>query len=142
MVPDWIYCSFDSKECAKADDFFRRHGVRPRVVIDARKEKYGRLEALRLARPADGVYAVLSKLALYINLRSKRPDVAAHTRALLSPTGNMKSPVVCCGKALIVGFDEELYREVCEIDVPEAQSTQAKAPEPSVWKGWGASAKP
>lgn len=126
MRPDWFYGSAENKECAKAEEFFERNGIRPWVTVDARKVRFGRLEALRLAKMVDGVYAVFNRLVMYLNLKIRRPDVETLTRVLLMPSGNMRSPVVRCGKALVIGFDEETYRDVCGLEFEEKPAVGAR----------------
>lgn len=46
------------------------------------------------------------------DMRKAPPDddtLAAH---LLGPTGNLRAPTIRTGRALLVGFNEEAYREV------------------------------
>ena len=82
------------------------------MVVDATKKRYGRDEALALAKTADVVIAAKGKKIVTFDMKDDPPDddtLAAH---LLGPTGNLKAPAIRRGKMLIVGFGEEAYRQV------------------------------
>jgi hypothetical protein len=81
-------------------------------VTDASKERRGRDEALRLARAADKVMVARGKKVVTFDMKKDPPDddtLAAH---LLGPTGNLKAPTLRKGTTLLVGFNEQAYREV------------------------------
>jgi hypothetical protein len=81
-------------------------------VVDARKEKRGREEALALARSVERVLVARGKTILVFNMTTNPPDddtLAAH---LLGPTGNLKAPTLRQGQTLLVGFSEDAYRQV------------------------------
>jgi hypothetical protein len=80
-----------------------------RVVIDARKTRYGRAEALSLAKQSERVVVVKGKAVVELDMRSPPDDdtLAAH---LLGPTGNLKAPALRVGGTLLVGFNDEAYR--------------------------------
>ncbi len=81
-------------------------------MVDATKKRYGRDEALKLAKTAEVVIAAKGKKITTFDMKNAPPDddtLAAH---LLGPTGNLKAPTIRRGKMLIVGFGEEAYRQV------------------------------
>ena len=81
-------------------------------VVDATKKRFGRDEALALAKKADVVIAAKGKKVVTFDMKHAPPDddtLAAH---LLGPTGNLKAPTIRRGKTLLVGFGEEAYRQV------------------------------
>jgi hypothetical protein len=85
---------------------------RPAEVTDATKERRGRDEALKLARSADKVIVARGKKVVAFDMKEHPPDddtLAAH---ILGPTGNLKAPTLRKGTTLLVGFNEEAYREV------------------------------
>ncbi len=47
-----------------------------------------------------------------IDLLSDRPDDEVLLATLLGPTGNLRAPTARVGQTLLVGFSEEMYREV------------------------------
>jgi arsenate reductase-like glutaredoxin family protein len=60
-----------------------------------------------------------------LNLKIAKPDVEALARILLGPGGTMRAPVMRCGKALIVGYDEDLYQEM--LGQPEKDAGREEA---------------
>jgi len=58
-------------------------------VVDAKKEKKGREEALRLARSAEVVVVARGKKALTFDMKAAPPDDDTLAAALLGPTGNL-----------------------------------------------------
>ena len=81
-------------------------------MADAGKQRRGRDEALALARTADRVIVAKGKKVVAFDMKKEPPDddtLAAH---LLGPTGNLRAPTLRRGKTLLVGFNEEAYREV------------------------------
>jgi hypothetical protein len=80
--------------------------------VDASKERRGREEALALARSADRVVVAKGKKVVAFDMRKDPPDddtLAAH---LLGPTGNLRAPTLRRGRTLLVGFNDEAYRQV------------------------------
>jgi hypothetical protein len=80
-------------------------------VANAATEKRGRAEALALARSARRVVVGRGKKVTVFDLADDPPDddtLAAH---LLGPTGNLKAPTLLVGQTLLVGFNEEAYRQ-------------------------------
>jgi hypothetical protein len=80
-------------------------------VVNASREKKGRAEALALARSARRVVVGRGKKVIVFDLASDPPDddtLAAH---LLGPSGNLKAPTLRVGQTLLVGFNEQAYRE-------------------------------
>ena len=79
---------------------------------DATKERKGRDEALALARSAERVVVARGKKVVTFDMKRSPPDddtLAAH---LLGPTGNLKAPTLRKGRTLLVGFSEDVYRQV------------------------------
>ena len=82
-----------------------------REEVSASREKLGAKEALALARGASRVVAAKGRKIVVFDLKRDPPDDAALLAVLLGPTGNLRAPALCIGATLIVGFDEETYRE-------------------------------
>ena len=47
-----------------------------------------------------------------IDLKKERPDDATLTSLMLGPTGNLRAPTIKVGKAVLVGFNGEVFEEV------------------------------
>jgi arsenate reductase-like glutaredoxin family protein len=98
--------------CKKAQGFLESNALRVGDVADASKERRGRDEALALAKAADRVVVARGKKVVTFDMKKEPPDddtLAAH---LLGPTGNLRAPTLRKGKTLLVGFGEEVYRQL------------------------------
>lgn len=79
--------------------------------VDAKKSRFGRDEALRLAHSAEHVYVAKGKHVRHFNMRKAPPTDDELAAALLGPTGNLRAPTIRRGKSLFVGFQEAMFRE-------------------------------
>ena len=77
---------------------------------DARKVRYDRAAALKLARAASQVIAARGKTVSTFDMKKDPPDDDTLARALLGPHGNLRAPAVKIGGRLYVGFAEEAWR--------------------------------
>jgi hypothetical protein len=82
-----------------------------REVVDARKQRFGRDEALALARQAERVVVAKGKQTVVFDMKGS-PDEDLLAALLLGPTGNLKAPALRVGGTLYVGFSDEAYREL------------------------------
>jgi arsenate reductase-like glutaredoxin family protein len=80
--------------------------------VNAKKTRYKKKEALALAGTVNEIYAAKGKKVVHLDLKKDKPDEATLTSLLLGPTGNLRAPTLRKGKTLIVGFNEETYREL------------------------------
>lgn len=74
--------------------------------------KWGRAEALRLARDAANIIVAKGKKIVRFAMAKDPPDDKTLLQHMLGPTGNLRAPVLRKGKTLLVGFNEEVYDEV------------------------------
>lgn len=80
--------------------------------MDARKAPLKEKEALRLLGEVDELYAAKGKRVVHVDLKGEKPGKAALLGLVLGPTGSLRAPTLRKGRTLLVGFDEETYREV------------------------------
>jgi arsenate reductase-like glutaredoxin family protein len=83
--------------------------------VEASKVRIGPAEALPLLRGMDRLVAIRGKKVVTFDLKRDRPsdeDLLAH---LIGPTGNLRAPTARVGKTLVVGFNEEAYRELLDV---------------------------
>ena len=77
--------------------------------VDAKKNTIGREEALRVARQADEIVSTKGKTVKRLKPKGAADeDIAA---LIIGPSGNLRAPAFFVGKRLIIGFEEEAYRE-------------------------------
>lgn len=74
--------------------------------------KYGRAEALKLAKSAQRVVTGRGKNPVTFDMVNDPPDDATLAAAILGPSGNLKAPTIRIGDTLLVGFNESAYRRV------------------------------
>jgi hypothetical protein len=84
------------------------------TTIDARKERFAREAALKLARSARRVIVAKGKKVLVYDMKTDAPDDDTLAAVLLGPTGNLKAPTARVGDTLLVGFNDEAYRELLD----------------------------
>ena len=80
--------------------------------VDARKERIGRDEALKLLKGMTKLIVAKGKKVTEVDLKKDRPDDDALAGLLLGPTGNLRAPTQKIGKTLLVGFHEDAYAEL------------------------------
>jgi len=47
-----------------------------------------------------------------LDLKKDKPSEEEILKLVLGPTGNLRAPTLLVGKAMVVGFNEEMYAEV------------------------------
>ena len=85
------------------------NGLVPKETVLASR-RLGRADALDLASAASKVIVSKGKKVSIFKTKSAPADEVVD--AMLGPTGNLRAPVVKVGKTLLVGFNEDQYREV------------------------------
>ncbi len=98
--------------CKKAQEFLEANAAEPTEKVDATKQRFGRAEALELAKAADKVVVGKGKKVVVFDMRIAPPDDDALAAQLLGPSGNLKAPTLRMGGTLLVGFSEAAYQRV------------------------------
>jgi arsenate reductase-like glutaredoxin family protein len=80
--------------------------------VDARKAPLEEREALRLLEDVEELYTSKGKRVVHVDLKREKPDKAILLGLLLGPTGKLRAPTLRKGRSLLVGFDEQTYRQV------------------------------
>ncbi len=65
----------------------------------------------KILKEIDEIYAAKGKKQVYVDLRKKKLDQETIDKFLLGPTGNFRAPAIRIGKVLMVGFNDDAYRE-------------------------------
>lgn len=100
--------------CVKAQGFLAKRKVETAEVVDAKKRRIGRSEALALARKANELFAAKGKKIVHLNFKARKPGDDELAALVIGPSGNLRAPSFFVGKTLVVGFNEETYREMLE----------------------------
>ena len=68
--------------------------------------------ALAVLKGVDEIYAMRGPKVVHVDLRKGKPAKAELLAVLLGPTGNLRAPTLRKGRTLMVGFDEETYKQL------------------------------
>ena len=85
------------------------NGLSPKETVPASR-KLGRKDARALA--ANATKVIVAKGKKVTTFKTKDGVSDALVDAMLGPTGNLRAPVVRTGKTLLVGFNDDQYRQV------------------------------
>lgn len=67
-----------------------------------------------MAHQAQSVWAAKGKKQVRLSL--SEADDESLTKAMVGPSGNLRAPTLKVGRRYIVGFQEDLYREVFGVE--------------------------
>jgi arsenate reductase-like glutaredoxin family protein len=81
-------------------------------TVDATKTRIGRDNALGVLEGVETLIVAKGKKVDVFDLKADRPDDEALLARLLGPTGNLRAPTARVGKTLLVGFNEDAYKQV------------------------------
>ena len=98
--------------CARTHEFLAKNEVKTVQQLDARKNKLGEADALKLIGQVDEMYATKGKKVIHVNLKHAHPDNAELLALLIGPTGNLRAPTIRKGRTLLVGFDAGTFQEL------------------------------
>jgi arsenate reductase-like glutaredoxin family protein len=84
-------------------------------TVDARKVRFDADEALKLLDGVATLVAARGKKIEVFDLKKDRPADAELLARLMGPTGNLRAPTARVGKTLVVGFNEDAYKQVLGI---------------------------
>ena len=69
-------------------------------------------DAKQLLKKANVLYAAKGKKVVKIDLKKEKPDDETLSKLIIGPTGNLRAPTLVKGKTVVVGFNEDMYKEV------------------------------
>lgn len=96
--------------CVKTQEFLAKAGVTAKTQEDAKKKTRGVDGARELLKDADEIFIAKGKNVVHLNLKeAKLDDVVPQ---MLGPTGNLRAPTLRKGRALMVGFNKEIYEKL------------------------------
>lgn len=81
-------------------------------TVDARKVRIDADAALKLLDGMTRVVAARGKKVEVFDLKKDRPADDELLARLMGPTGNLRAPTARVGKTLVVGFNEDAYKQV------------------------------
>jgi len=103
---DWYYHRNGCKTCARTDGLIERAKLTIQRQINARKERLGPDDAVRLARSVAHVWVTRGKKVVHLDMKKDQPSDREIVKLLIGPSGNLRAPTIRRGKKLFVGYDE------------------------------------
>ena len=73
-------------------------------------KKLSESEARKILKSANTLYVAKGKKLSEFSVEKSVPKEAV--AAMLGPTGNLRAPTLCVGKKVIVGYNEDLYKDI------------------------------
>lgn len=68
-------------------------------------------ELLALVEEIDEIYATKGQNVIHLDLRRDQPDETTLAELLIGRTGNLRAPALRRGRMLMVGFNDEMYKQ-------------------------------
>ena len=109
---DWMYHRKSCETCKKAQSAIAAIAAATLVTADATATRYDGPAALKLIAGMATMIALKGKKRLDFDLHDDRPSDAILLSHLIGPTGNLRAPTMKVGTTVVVGFQEEAYREL------------------------------
>jgi arsenate reductase-like glutaredoxin family protein len=98
--------------CKKAQGFLGHLDIIVTETMDATKVRYDERAALTLLNGIEKLIVAKGKKIEIFDLKHDRPPDETLLARLMGPTGNLRAPTARIGKILMVGFNEDAYRQV------------------------------
>jgi arsenate reductase-like glutaredoxin family protein len=76
--------------------------------------RYDAADALKLLDGVDTLIAARGRKIETFDLKKNRPDNTELLARLMGPTGNLRAPTARISRTLVVGFNEDAYRQVLD----------------------------
>ena len=95
--------------CQRAQEFLAQAAVSVGESVDAKKQRFGRDEALALARASQRLCVAKGKRYVELDLTRDAPDDDTLAALLLGPSGNLRAPAVRIADTLVIGFSAEMF---------------------------------
>jgi arsenate reductase-like glutaredoxin family protein len=97
--------------CTRTQEFLAKNKVVVGETIDAKKDTRDRQKAFALLSGVDEIVAGKGKKIARLDVKKGPPADEQLAALLLGPTGNLRAPTFKIGRTLVVGFNEEMYRQ-------------------------------
>jgi arsenate reductase-like glutaredoxin family protein len=81
-------------------------------TVNAAKVRYDDEDALKLLKGIDKLIAAKAKKIEVFDLKRDKPAKETLLSHLMGPTGNLRAPTARIGKVLLIGFNEDAYKQV------------------------------
>ena len=98
--------------CGKTQEFLAKKGITAKTQVDARKNRIGPDDVIRLTQEVSDIIAAKGKKVVRYNLAKDKPSRADLLAIMIGPSGNLRAPALRKGKKLLIGFDTDAYTEI------------------------------
>lgn len=109
---DWLYHRNSCTTCKRAQAYLAPAGVTATTTVNATKERIDAKAALKHLAGVETLIAVKGKRVETLDLKADRPDDDVILALIMGPTGNLRAPTAKVGTTMVVGFNDEAYRQV------------------------------
>ena len=95
--------------CTRASKFLDAHKVKV-TATESASRKLDKSKALAIAQASQNL--VVSKGKNVTRFKTGRNPAAEAIEAMLGPTGNLRAPTLIVGTTVLVGYNEDVYKEL------------------------------
>jgi arsenate reductase-like glutaredoxin family protein len=111
---EWLYFRKSCVTCKRAKGYFEPAGSEVKETVDATKVRLGPEDALALLDGIDTIIAMRGAKVEEFDLKNDRPNDETLLGKLIGPSGNLRAPTARVGRVLLVGFNEDAYRNTLQ----------------------------
>ncbi len=95
----------------KSQEFLAKKKVSIASRTSTRQQVYTEADARSLLKGIDRLVSGKGKKVVTVDLRKTKPVWSELAPLMLGPTGNLRAPVIRVGSTLVIGFNDDMYRE-------------------------------
>ena len=106
---DWYYHRNNCATCARSQSFLQAAKIAIGEQTDARKDRIGPAEALKLARSSAQIWVARGQKVVHLNLKKDEPTDEELKKLIIGPSGFLRAPTIRRGNKLYVGFLAEEF---------------------------------
>jgi len=112
---EWMYDRKQCTTCKKSRAFLEEVSCEVAESVEASKTRFSPEQALILLDGVTKLIAVRGKKVLTFDMVNDRPDDPTLLSHLIGPTGNLRAPTVRVGSTMMVGFNEDAYKDLLSV---------------------------
>ncbi|MFZ1685258.1 MAG: ArsC family (seleno)protein [Candidatus Zixiibacteriota bacterium] len=109
---DWLYFRPGCDSCNKSKAFLAKHKVTVGTSLSTKKGILGEKDAKALLKGMEQLISTRGKKVIKVNLKTEKLPWKELAPLMLGPLGNLRAPVIQRGTTILVGFDEDSYKEL------------------------------
>ena len=106
---DWYYHRNGCATCGRSLSFLQQANIAIGEQVDARKDRIGPPEALKLVRSAAQIWVARGKKVVHLDLKKEQPTDEELKKLVIGPSGYLRAPTIRRGNKLYIGFQPEEF---------------------------------